>query len=228
PDMFKGCAMLLRGESSNPVLSAGEERDSTTLPTHLRDVVRRNTSLAKDVFLSHSGKQKLIVGQVHQDLIKKSISCFFDEDPQSLPLAEKFPPHIFEAAEKCRLAVLFLSKEFIHSKWPMLELSAFIKAKNSNKNPDMKILPVFFMIPSEYLAKIMEEKDNQGWKDMGISDEVQAEWRKALREIRSFNGLEFKEAEDVVGFRDEVVKAICSLLLPQSHSSMQAQAHQSQ
>ncbi|KAH9324560.1 hypothetical protein KI387_004738, partial [Taxus chinensis] len=225
PNMFRGCANLLRGESSNAVLSAGEERDSTTLPTQ-RDVERRNTSLAKDVFLSHSGKQKSIVRQVHQDLIKQSISCFFDEDPQSLPLAEKFPPRIFEAAEKCRLAVLFLSKEFIHSKWPMLELSAFCKAKNSNKNPDMKILPLFFMIPVKSLSEIA--KDNQGWKDMGISDEVQAEWRNALREIKSFNCLEFKEAEDVVGFRDKVVKAICSLLLPQSPSSMQAQAHQTQ
>ncbi|GLJ42254.1 hypothetical protein SUGI_0874670 [Cryptomeria japonica] len=191
-----------------------------------RDGEGRSESLAKDVFIGHSGKQKILARELHKDLTNKGVSCFFDEDPLSLPIAEKFPPRIFEAAEKCRVAVLVLSKDFSHSKWPMLELSAFLKAKISGKNPNMKILPLFFMISPKSLSEITE--DNQVWKDFGIADETRAEWHRALREIRSIKGLEFKEAEDMVHFRDEVVKAICSLLLSHSPDSIQGQTRQDQ
>lgn len=179
-----------------------------------------------DVFIGHCGKQKILARELFKDLTNIGVSCFFDEDPQSLPIAEKFPPRIFEAAEKCKIAVLVISKDFSNSKWPMLELSALLKAKISGKNPDMKILPLFFMVSPKSLSEITE--DNQAWKDLGIAEETRVEWHKALREIRSIKGLEFKEAEDVVRFRDEVVKAIYSLLNPHTPNSIQGQTHQEQ
>ncbi|GLJ27278.1 hypothetical protein SUGI_0535490 [Cryptomeria japonica] len=168
----------------------------------------------------------MLVRELHKELTNKGVSCFFDEDPQSLPLAEKFPACIFEAAEECKVAVLVLSRDFIHSKWPMLELSAFLKAKNSGKNPHMKILPLFFMISPNSLSEITE--DNQAWKDMGISDEIRAEWHYAIGEIRSISGLKFKHGENVVGFTDKVVKGICSLLFPHTPSSNEGHALQDQ
>ncbi|GLJ41685.1 hypothetical protein SUGI_0862790 [Cryptomeria japonica] len=88
---------------------------------------------------SHSGKQKIFVRQLDGDLTNLGVSCFFDEDPQSLPMGKDFLPRIFEAAETCRLAVLVLSQEFWETKWPMLETSTFVKARD--KNPISKFYP---------------------------------------------------------------------------------------
>ncbi|XP_057824267.1 uncharacterized protein LOC131036400 isoform X1 [Cryptomeria japonica] len=209
---------FFRRKSSNTMLSAREEKES------MMGSAQRNGSVPKDVFLCHSGKQKIPVRELHKELANKGVSCFFDEDPQSLPLAEKFPARIFEAAEKCRVAVLVISTDFIDSKWPMLELSALLKAKSSGKNPHMKILPLFFMLSPNSLSDFTV--DNQAWKELGISDEDRVEWHATLREIKSIKGLVFKEVEDVVIFKDEVVKAICSLLLPHIPSSLEGHALQ--
>ncbi|GLJ59748.1 hypothetical protein SUGI_1521820 [Cryptomeria japonica] len=120
--------IFFRRKSSNAMLSAWEEKESMMGPA----VAQRNGSVPKDVFLCQSGKQKVPVRELHKELTNKGVSCFVDEDPQSLSLAENFPARIFEAAEKCRVAVLVISKDIIHSKWPLLELSNLLKAKSSD------------------------------------------------------------------------------------------------
>ncbi|XP_057821867.2 uncharacterized protein LOC131034411 isoform X5 [Cryptomeria japonica] len=163
--------------------------------------------LAKDVFLSHSGAQKNFVRQLHRDLTNQGVSCFFDEDPESLPLGEDFPPCIFEAAETCRVAVLLLSKEFLETKWPMQELCTFVKARDKTRtNPNLKILPLFFMIPPKALKQF--KADNEKWKEFEKSEEKRAEWEQALNAIRRINGLKFSEGSDEVEFRDKIVKEI--------------------
>lgn len=76
---------------------------------------------AHDIFLSHSGKQKGFVNDLHIRL-SSSHTVFFDITDHSLPPAQKFPPRIFEAARKCKLALVVLSNDFVVSYWPMLEL----------------------------------------------------------------------------------------------------------
>lgn len=164
----------------------------------------------KDVFLSHSGTQNDFVRQLHRDLTRQHVSCFFDEDQNSLPLAQRFPPLIFRAAETCKIAVLVLSKEFVRSKWPMLELSAFISAMNSEKNPNLKLLPIFFMITPKELSQIT--KDSPEWDTLGVSNDTRDKWHVALKVVRSINGLSFSQGGDEVQLRDKVVKEICFLL----------------
>lgn len=81
---------------------------------------------SQNIFLCHNGKQKNFVRQLHRDLTNIGVSCFLDEDLQSLQLAHKFPPCIFQDIETCKVVVLILSNEFFKSKWSMLELSAFL------------------------------------------------------------------------------------------------------
>ncbi|XP_059066932.1 uncharacterized protein LOC131030144 isoform X1 [Cryptomeria japonica] len=159
-----------------------------------------------EVFLSHSGKQKNFVRQLYRDLTNQGLLCFFDEDRESLPLGEDFPSRIFEAAETCRLAVLLLSKEFLQSRWPMLELSTLVKV--TDKNPNFKIVPVFFMITPEALKQITA--DNENWKEFGISEATRVEWHDALKKIRQKNGLKFSEGGNEVEFRDKIMKEIWS------------------
>ncbi|XP_059069046.1 disease resistance protein RPS4B-like [Cryptomeria japonica] len=167
--------------------------------------------LAKDVFLSHSGKQKNFVRQLYKDLINQGVSCFFDEDSESLPVGEDFPSRIFEAAKTCKAAILLLSRDFLETKWPMQELLAFVEARDIIRtNPTLKILPLFFLISPDVLKNITP--DNEKWKQLGISGEKRAEWHHALNAVRRNNGLKFSEGGDEVKFRDEIVKEIWNLL----------------
>ncbi|GLJ42317.1 hypothetical protein SUGI_0876160 [Cryptomeria japonica] len=167
--------------------------------------------LDQDVFLSHSGRQKIFVRQLHRDLTNQGVSCFFDQDRESLPVGENFLHPIFEAAKICQVAVLLLSMDFPESKWPMLELSAFVEARDRTRtNPNLKILPLFYQISLDALKNISAEEEK--WKQLEKSEEKRAEWHESLNAIRRINGLKFSEGDDEVKFRDEIVKEICRIL----------------
>ncbi|GLJ41967.1 hypothetical protein SUGI_0868820 [Cryptomeria japonica] len=156
--------------------------------------------------LTNSGKQKNFVKQLYTDLTNQDISCFFDQDRDSLPLAEKFPPIIFGALKKCVVAVFLFSKEFLESKWPMQELAAFVE------NPKPKFLPLFFHISPDALKE--KNIDKKKWKQLGISGETETKWLEALKAIRSINGIVFREGDDEVDFREKIVKEIWRILQP--------------
>ncbi|XP_059066676.1 disease resistance protein RUN1-like [Cryptomeria japonica] len=167
--------------------------------------------LDQNVFLSHSGRQKNFVRQLHRDLTNQGVSCFFDQDRESLPVGEDFPSRIFEAAKTCQVAVLLLSMDFLQSRWPMLELSAFVEARDrTRKNPNLKILPLFYQISPDALKNISAEDEN--WKQLEKSEEKRAEWHESLNAIRRNNGLKISEGDDEVKFRDEIVKEIWRIL----------------
>ncbi|GLJ42312.1 hypothetical protein SUGI_0876010 [Cryptomeria japonica] len=186
--------------------------------------------LAQDVFLSHSGKQKNFVRQLYRDLTNQGVSCFFDQNSESLPVGEDFPSRIFEAAKTCKVAVLLLSMDFLLSKWPMLELSTFVETRDKCQNPNLKILPLFFQISPDALKTITP--DDEKWKELEKSEEKRAEWHQALSAIRRINGLKFIEGNDEVKFRDEIVKEIWRILptpSPRYHvSCMQGQVRMCQ
>jgi hypothetical protein len=100
-----------------------------------------------DIFLSHSGKQKDFTELLCRELERWGYNPFFDIRDDSLPKGKKFPELIFHAARQCRVAILVLSEEFFtNSKWPMLELAAFVDAQKRNsgkESPDVYILPVY-------------------------------------------------------------------------------------
>ncbi|GLJ42330.1 hypothetical protein SUGI_0876560 [Cryptomeria japonica] len=167
--------------------------------------------LAQDVFLSHSGKQKFFVRQLYRDLTNQGVSCFFDQDRESLPVGEDFPHRIFVAAMTCQIAVLLVSMDFLQSKWPMLELSAFVEVRErTHTNPNLEILPLFFQISPDALKNITAEDEK--WKQLEKSEEKRAEWNQSLNALRRINGLKFSEGDDEVKFRDEIVKEIWRIL----------------
>ncbi|XP_057845451.2 disease resistance protein ADR2 isoform X1 [Cryptomeria japonica] len=204
---------LSSGEYSQARHSTGETTDLHTIKSSQLNTPIRSYQgqkfLAQDVFLSHSGKQKNFIRQLYRDLTNQGVSCFFDQDRESLPVGEDFPSRIFAAAKTCKVAVLLLSMDFLQSKWPMQELAAFVNAKKK-KNPDLKILPLFFLISPFALKNITA--DEEKWKQLEKSEEKRAEWHQALSAIRQINGLKFSEGDDEVKFRDEIVEEIWHLL----------------
>ncbi|GLJ41970.1 hypothetical protein SUGI_0868880 [Cryptomeria japonica] len=204
---------LSRGECSQAGHSTKENTHSRTDMPFQANKSTHSDHNDKDVFLSHSSKQKNFVRQLYTDLTNQGLSCFFDQDPDSLPLAENFPAIIFEAAKTCSIAVLLLSKDFLESKWPMQELAAFVEARDtSRENGKPKILPLFFLISPDALKE--KKVGNEKWKQLGISVETQAKWLEALKAIRPINGINFRNGDDEVDFRVKVVKEIWRILPP--------------
>ncbi|KAG0589462.1 hypothetical protein KC19_1G022000 [Ceratodon purpureus] len=176
----------------------------------------------QEVFLSHAGKQKPFVIDLYNDFIKwprcPTIKPFFDQSDDSLPKGEEFPELIFEAAQKCTVAVVILTKEYVTSKWPMLELLAFVKAQKTN--PALKLLPVFYdgqptsnFDDSLVLAwKAMEPKSDGKSSDR-ITISVDS-CKEALRKLRKSNGLILTNNKSLQSLRDDIVKEVVKFLPP--------------
>ncbi|KAG0556951.1 hypothetical protein KC19_11G090200 [Ceratodon purpureus] len=162
------------------------------------------------MFLSHSGAQKGFVEQLCEDLERAKQVPFFDKRPDSLPKGEKFAQLIFQAARQCPLAIVVVSEEyFTRSKWPMLELGAFVQTGKCT------ILPLFLGITCKEFGDV---KRREGWfrrwsewaqEDPRIQVDV---WKEALRDLDGRNGLEFSEALGEVAYRKEVVATACTIL----------------
>jgi hypothetical protein len=162
------------------------------------------------IFLSHSGAQKNFVEQLYEDLGRAKQTPFFDKRPDSLPKGEKFAQLIFQAARQCELAVVVVSEEyFSRSKWPMLELVAFVQARHC------VILPLFFGLSCNEFSDVKRRQlwfkrwDEWAQEDARIRVDV---WKEALKELDRRNGLEYAEALGEVTFRREVVATACSIV----------------
>lgn len=176
------------------------------------------------VFLSHAGKQKPFVFDLYNDFLKwprcPRIDPFFDQSSKSLPKGEEFPDRIFVAARRCAVAVVILTKEYVTSKWPMLELLTFVEAQGTT-NPGLKLLPVFYddlptsPIDDSWIAawENMQPKSD-GTSSVGsnrttISVEV---CKEALRKLRKSNGLILRNEKPLQSLREEIVEAAVNFL----------------
>jgi hypothetical protein len=183
---------------------------------HCREVPKLNAK--HKIFLCHSGAQKEFVRELCLDLERLNHFPFFDQNSDSLPKGEKFPPLIFEAARQCLLAVVVLSVTFLTSKWPMIELCEFVKAQK-NDNPRLRLLPLFFELSP---ADINEEAAQNHWtkewtkffSEANLSSGLQ-EWSESLSALRATNGLDFHQYEgSVVAYKEAIIEEICTMLPP--------------
>jgi hypothetical protein len=170
------------------------------------------------VFLSHSGAQKNFVEQLCMDLEARGYVCpFFDQRHHSLPKGKDFVPFIMEAAQRCHVAVMVLSKEFLCSKWPMIELAEFHAAQQAG-NQQLNMLPLFYKLSINDLGdRAMEECWLPRWRQHVEDDRrIDVEkWGAALSVLRKVNGVVFgKNGTSEVGYRKETVQSIFRLSPP--------------
>lgn len=177
------------------------------------------------IFLSHSGEDKPFVHQLNADLKAQCYFPFFDQRRKSLPIGERFPELIIEAARTCEVAVVILSKGFLTSKWPMTELIEFVDATkptllrkpNPNYNPNLKIVPVFYRTSVDDLKK--ERLDNLWNKLVKKLKKTRLRFNKekyveAIGELLTSNGVKNMYGKNETKYRQEVVKAIMQLVPP--------------
>ncbi|KAG0602541.1 hypothetical protein M758_10G021400 [Ceratodon purpureus] len=186
--------------------SSTEAGPSTSQPKH-------------KIFLSHSGAQKYFVENLCKDLEDHHRFPFLDIRPRCLPKGERFPEHIFEAAQLCSLAVVVVSEEYFTSKWPMIELVEFVRAKKSGRNPSLNILPLFMGLShSEFSDQTRQEGWFRKWAEWAWEDPSRinvAEWQEALNEVKAFNGMQFhQDMRKLASYQKNVVRMICKLVSP--------------
>lgn len=143
---------------------------------------------------------------------------FFDQRSDSLPKGKKFSTLILDAARKCRVAVVVLSEEYLSSKWPMLELAEFVRARGS-ENKNLDLLPLFYKASVGDLSdESIKNKWRPRWMKLVGSDDARVDledWTRALRVLRGINGLSFdKFGNSKESYRDAVVKEIFRLAPP--------------
>ncbi|KAG0561695.1 hypothetical protein KC19_9G084600 [Ceratodon purpureus] len=172
------------------------------------------------IFLSHSGAQKYFVENLCKALEDHHRFPFLDIRPRCLPKGERFPQHIFEAAQQCSLAVVVVSEEYFTSKWPMIELVEFVRARKSGRNPNLKILPLFMGLSvSEFSDQTRQEGWFRKWAEWAEDDLSMrinaAEYKEALKEVKAFNGMQFhQDMRKLATYQKNVVRMICQLVSP--------------
>ncbi|KAG0605506.1 hypothetical protein M758_9G064500 [Ceratodon purpureus] len=201
------CTMEAIAENDRLSASTGTDPPSTSQPKH-------------KIFLSHSGAQKYFVENLCKDLEDHHRFPFFDIRESSLPKGERFPEHIVEAAQQCNLAVVVVSEEYFTSKWPMIELVEFVRAKKSGRNPKLKILPLFMGLShSEFSDQTRQEGWFRKWAETWVEEESSrinvAEWKEALKEVKAFNGMQFhQDMRKLASYQKNVVRMICKVVSP--------------
>jgi len=174
------------------------------------------------IFLSHSGVQKNFTEQLCVDFESWDYWPFFDKRRDSLPEGRKFPELIFRAAQQCRVAILVLSEDFFtRSKWPMLELEAFVQAEKNNPGK-LSILPVYLGLSRHECTRneTRRKKWLSVWRRWSKTDDRidVGKWEDALKVLGRFNGIsiEYTESLGEVALRTRIVNAVCRLIPPES------------
>lgn len=169
----------------------------------------------KRIFLSYSGHQRQFVEQLFLDLKNAGYSPFFDQDAWSLPKGDDFPRRILQAARECHVAVVVLSRDYLQSKWPMIELAAFVQAQRS-VNPKLKILPLFYKLDVCVLKDREARRELvERWTVLANQDPriAVAEWMEAVNALPSINGLVFGGGSEVE-YRSATLTSLYSLCCP--------------
>ncbi|MCO5567995.1 hypothetical protein L7F22_021691 [Adiantum nelumboides] len=169
------------------------------------------------IFISHSGKQKDFAEQLCTDLEACNYLPFFDNRPHSLPKGQEFPSRIFQAASECFLAIVLLSHDFLSaelSKWPMLELAAFVRARKASQH--VQILPILL---GDLLPQDLKEPKrcwSKHWKKWAKWDTriKCSEWESALSALSPLNMVLQSKFDGEVALRQNIVSTVLSLIPP--------------
>lgn len=147
---------------------------------------------------------------------------FFDTEDACLRKGEEFVGLIITAARNCAVAVMILTKEYLTSYWPMLELLHFIDAQKTT-NSDMKSVPVFYdnLLPSDLGDQVIEDCWKVKWEKIipkgssgaPIRNSLTVEsCKEALKLLKKTNGIEARKYQSLQLLREAIVSAVLKFL----------------
>lgn len=118
--------------------------------------------------------------QLSEDLEKYQCFPFFDKCSLSLLKGKKYVELILKATQQCQMAVVVVSKEYFASKWPMIDLHAFVQALKSNSKLEILLLFLGLSI-LEFQDQTRLERWFNMWEGWAKIDEriIINEWKDA-------------------------------------------------
>ena len=138
-----------------------------------------------DVFLSFCGvdTRKSFTDHLYAALKQRGIFTFRDDE--NLERGKYISQELLKAIEESRFAIVVFSKNYVYSRWCMIELVKIVECMKEKK---LRILPVFYHVePSDVRnCRFNFDVRNQMGTIVNI-DDVQA-WKAALKNVGSIAG----------------------------------------
>ena len=157
------------------------------------------------IFLSHSGQQKLIVedlfGQLRRILRDRPESTvFFDRSDGSIDYGDNIFDNIAKGIKSCKVGVLVLSPNFLESKWPMIELEGLFE-RTLEEDP-ISLYPIFYN--TRDINNTLKSEDTiveqwgETWKTFKEDEEVDVQkWAQYVVQVKEMRGTILKPNETV-------------------------------
>ena len=143
-----------------------------------------------DVFLSFCGvdTRNSFTAHLYAALKRKGIITF--RDNEKLERGKYISQELLKAIEESRFAIVVLSKNYVYSRWCMIELVKIVERKKEEK---LTIVPVFYNVSPSDVRKCRFNFDvrNQMGTIVNI-DDVQA-WKAALNEVGNLSGCHIQD-----------------------------------
>ena len=156
------------------------------------------------IFLSHSGHQKLVADGLFKHLAeilrdRPTSAIFFDRSVASIPMGARIFKNIETAIKSCKVGVLIISPSFFESYWPMRELELLVE-RTQEEDP-ISLYPIFYDtrdinkdMKSETASLDKWEKTWEAFKE-GVAN-VQ-KWAQYVVEVKEMRGKILRPNETV-------------------------------
>lgn len=116
------------------------------LANEVKGTVKKKENVEYDVFLSHSHKDKIdYVSKLSDILTKKGLIVF--EDSKVFKIGDSQTDMMNQGIRNSRFVVLFISDDFMKSKWSEYEFKGFLN--RVMKDDQVKILPIWHKVNAE-------------------------------------------------------------------------------
>lgn len=116
------------------------------LANEVKDSVEKKESIEYDVFLSHSHKDKAdYISELSKILTEKGLDVF--EDSKVFKVGDSQTNMMNQGIRNSRFCVIFISKNFMESKWSNYEFQGFLNRIMNDE--DVKILPIWHEVSAE-------------------------------------------------------------------------------
>lgn len=120
------------------------------LANEVKDSVEKKESIEYDVFLSHSHKDKAdYISELSKILTEKGLDVF--EDSKVFKVGDSQTNMMNQGIRNSRFCVIFISKNFMESKWSNYEFQGFLNRIMNDE--DVKILPIWHEVSAEEIYK---------------------------------------------------------------------------
>ena len=137
--------LTLRPQPPLPLLSHPPLLQNTPQQQHKDRDAKAGPHEEYDVFISHSGTDKLTIAVLlYELLVALGFKVFLDM--AKLRPGQKAPAKMINAMRTAKIAVVILSPEFAARKWTLKELMCFLERFEKGGEREVIIIPVFYRL----------------------------------------------------------------------------------